>query len=105
MFSITISNQGGQDQHHFCLGKSRATDNVCETRKVPSMVECSLFILHAASSHSASTEEPVDQPAGMMLLNGALGQLTLSYQWWTLVPKATIPWSNNGKHTLTWTNL
>ena len=44
------------------------------------MVDCSLFILHAASSHSASTEEPAGQPGGTMLHNEALGQQTLSYR-------------------------
>lgn len=40
-----------------------------------------------------------------MLHNEALGQQTLNYQWWMLVPKAAIPQSNNLKQGLTGRNL
>lgn len=61
--------------------------------EVHSTVDRSLLILHAASVHSASTQEPTDQPGEMMLHNEVLGQQTLSYQCKMLVPKAAIHWS------------
>lgn len=83
VFSITISSQHRQDQRHLCPstpascpGKSRGTDDVCETLGVPSVVDRSLFILLSASSHSASTEEPAGQAGGTTLHNEALGQQT-----------------------------
>lgn len=65
--------------------------------KVHSMVEQSLIVMHMASAHAASTEEPGDLPGEMMLCNKVLGQQILSYRCRTVVPKAAIQQLNNWK--------
>lgn len=40
-----------------------------------------------------------------MLHSKALGEQSLSYNWWTLLAKATIPWSNHWKKALTGRNI
>lgn len=65
--------------------------------KVHSVVDHSLVVLHTAPAHSATTEEPADQPGEMMLHNKILGQQSLSYWCRMVVPKASMQQFNNLK--------